>query len=108
VGLAGQGEGTFYFDNFACVLDQLLVNKNMAKQNSPIQALADTIQMVRLPRWWMRAGTVRSRFPSAGWGSLSTQAASPITSPSLCRCGKLTSGVPMLVGREPGPDQHSP
>ena len=32
----GAGEGSFYFDNFANMLDQFLVDKNMATQTSPV------------------------------------------------------------------------
>lgn len=43
----GATEGTFYYDNFPNILDQFLVNKNMAKQSSPIRALPETVQVVR-------------------------------------------------------------
>jgi predicted extracellular nuclease len=45
----GQPGGTFYFDNQPNVLDQFLVNKNMAKQNSPIRAKVDTVEILRFP-----------------------------------------------------------
>jgi len=34
----GAGKGTFYYSNFANMLDQFLVNENMVKQDSPIKA----------------------------------------------------------------------
>ncbi len=39
----GRGVGTFYFDNFANVLDQFLVNENMLKQDSPIKVDRDSV-----------------------------------------------------------------
>jgi Endonuclease/Exonuclease/phosphatase family len=47
--LTGTAEGTFFFDNFANVLDQLPVNKNMATQTSAIRADASTVEIVRFP-----------------------------------------------------------
>jgi hypothetical protein len=47
--VTGDGEGTFYFENFAYVLDHFLVNKNMATEASSIRALPNTAQIVRLP-----------------------------------------------------------
>ena len=48
-GTLGAEEGTFFFDNFANLLDQFLINRNMLRQNSPIRALTDTVEIVRLP-----------------------------------------------------------
>jgi len=41
----GAGEGTFYFNNSPNVLDQYLVNENMLKQASPIQADAGSVRI---------------------------------------------------------------
>jgi len=45
----GKPDGTFYFDNQPNLLDQFLVNKNMARQDSPIKANADTVEILRFP-----------------------------------------------------------
>lgn len=46
--MGSDGHDTFYIDNFSNFLDQFLVNKNMAKQTSPIQALPNTVEIIRL------------------------------------------------------------
>jgi hypothetical protein len=43
----GTPEGTFYFDNQPNLLDQFLVNRNMATQDAPIRALPDTVEILR-------------------------------------------------------------
>jgi hypothetical protein len=63
----GTGEGSFYFDNFANLLDQFLVNKNMAKQTSPIQAIPGTVEIIRLPAM-VSAGTYPAPVPFGGMG----------------------------------------
>jgi predicted extracellular nuclease len=40
-------DGTFYFNNEPNLLDQFLVNKNMAKQNVPIRAKPETVEILR-------------------------------------------------------------
>jgi hypothetical protein len=59
-------EGTFYFDNEPNLLDQFLVNKNMAKQAAPIRAKPDTLQILRF------AGTFTGKYkrpkPFGGMG----------------------------------------
>jgi endonuclease/exonuclease/phosphatase family metal-dependent hydrolase len=45
----GSGEGTFYFDNFANVLDQFLVNRNMIPRDNPLRVDPDSVEIVRLP-----------------------------------------------------------
>jgi predicted extracellular nuclease len=40
-------DGTFYYDNEPNLLDQFLVNKNMAKQTSPIRAKPETLEILR-------------------------------------------------------------
>ena len=42
-------DGTFYFNNEPNLLDQFLVNRNMAMQNSPIRARAETAEILRFP-----------------------------------------------------------
>jgi hypothetical protein len=64
---AGAVEGTFYFDNMPNVLDQILVNKNMAQANSPIRALADSLSIFRLPGM-VRAGDYPAPIPYGGMG----------------------------------------
>ena len=48
-GRLDQPDGTFYFNNQPNMLDQFLVNKNMAADGSPLRALADTIDILRFP-----------------------------------------------------------
>lgn len=42
-GVAGREEGTFYFENQANVLDQVLVNKQMALQTGEIRVVPETV-----------------------------------------------------------------
>lgn len=42
-------DGTFYFNNEPNVLDQFMVNKNMATPNSVIRAEADSVEILRFP-----------------------------------------------------------
>src|ERR671922_337185 len=42
-------DGTFYFNNEPNLLDQFLVNKNMARQNTPLRAKAETVEILRFP-----------------------------------------------------------
>jgi predicted extracellular nuclease len=42
-------DGTFYYSNEPNLLDQCLVNKNMAKQGCPIRAKAETLEILRFP-----------------------------------------------------------
>jgi predicted extracellular nuclease len=46
---AGLPEGSFYFDNQPNMLDQFLVNKNMATGDAPIKADAGTAQILKPP-----------------------------------------------------------
>jgi hypothetical protein len=51
-GRKGQPDGTFYFGNQPSMLDQFLVNKNMAADDSdasPISVRADTVRILRFP-----------------------------------------------------------
>jgi predicted extracellular nuclease len=63
----GTGEGTFYFDNFANVLDQFLVNKNMISKENPLRADPDSIQIIRLPGM-VAAGRYPAPVPFGGMG----------------------------------------
>jgi predicted extracellular nuclease len=65
--ILGTGEGTLYFDNFANLLDQFLVNKNMAKQTSPIRAVQDTVEIIRFPGM-VNTGTYPAPIPFGGMG----------------------------------------
>jgi hypothetical protein len=42
-------DGSFYFNNEPNLLDQFLVNKNMAKQNAPVRAKPETVEILRFP-----------------------------------------------------------
>jgi endonuclease/exonuclease/phosphatase family metal-dependent hydrolase len=45
----GGPDGTFYFDNQPNLLDQFLVNRNMATQDDPIKVQAGTVEIIRFP-----------------------------------------------------------
>lgn len=45
----GQSLGTLYFDNCPNLFDQFLANKNLLKGNAPIEALPDSVEIVRFP-----------------------------------------------------------
>ena len=49
VGDRQPADGTFYFNNEPNLLDQFLVNKNMAKQTMPIRAKPETLTILRVP-----------------------------------------------------------
>jgi endonuclease/exonuclease/phosphatase family metal-dependent hydrolase len=42
-------DGTFYYNNEPNMLDQFLVNKNMATQGAPIRARVETMEILRFP-----------------------------------------------------------
>jgi hypothetical protein len=65
--MLGTGEGSFYFDNFANMLDQFLINKNMAKQTSPIQANPGSVEIIRFPEM-VNTGTYPAPIPFGGMG----------------------------------------
>lgn len=60
-------DGTFYFNNEPNVLDQFLVNKNMATESSPIRAKAETVQILRFPGTFS-TGKYRRPMPFGGMG----------------------------------------
>jgi hypothetical protein len=45
--IAGEPDGSFYFDNQPNMLDQFLVNKNMATSDAPIKADPATAQILK-------------------------------------------------------------
>jgi predicted extracellular nuclease len=47
--IVGSPDGSFYFDNQPNMLDQFLVNKNMAIEDAPIKADQDTVQILKPP-----------------------------------------------------------
>jgi hypothetical protein len=47
--IVGSPDGSFYVDNQPNMLDQFLVNKNMAIDDSPIQADLATVQILKPP-----------------------------------------------------------
>jgi Predicted extracellular nuclease len=63
----GAGLGTFYFDNFANVLDQFLVNRNMIKQGSPIRVEPATVQIFRITGM-ASTGSYPAPIPFGGMG----------------------------------------
>lgn len=46
---AGTPDGTFYFNNEPNLLDQFLVNRNLADETSPIRARSETVEILRFP-----------------------------------------------------------
>lgn len=63
----GEPEGTFYFDNQPNVLDQFLVNRNMASDASMIAADADSVEIVQVPGTFS-TGQFRRPVPYGGMG----------------------------------------
>jgi hypothetical protein len=47
--VAGTPDGTFYFNNEPNVLDQFLVNRNLADDASPIRVRPETVEILRFP-----------------------------------------------------------
>ena len=59
-------DGSFYYNNEPNLLDQVLVNKNMARQDSPIRAKPETLEIVRFPGTF--TGKYRRPKPFGGMG----------------------------------------
>jgi predicted extracellular nuclease len=59
-------DGTFYFNNEPNMLDQFLVNKNMAKQDAAIRTKPDSLQILRFPDTF--TGKYRRPKPFGGMG----------------------------------------
>ena len=64
---AGLPQGSFYFDNQPNVLDQMVVNKNMARATSPSRADASSVEIVRFPPM-ISGGTYPAPIPFGGMG----------------------------------------
>jgi hypothetical protein len=88
---------TFYFNNEPNLLDQFLVNKNMARQNDPIRAKADTVEILRFPGAPSPAST-SDQSRSAGWANRSTKTGSQTTFRSGCRSPRPTRPVAAEAG----------
>jgi predicted extracellular nuclease len=64
----GQGEGTFYFENYANLLDQFLIDRNMAVQTSPIRADPATVEIIRFPGMFDPNASYPAPIPFGGMG----------------------------------------
>jgi hypothetical protein len=65
--ITGQNLGTHYFDNLPNVLDQFLANKNLVKENAPIAAQPDSVEVVRFPEM-VSQGDYPKPVPFGGMG----------------------------------------
>ena len=65
---AGLPEGSFYFDNQPNVLDQFLVNKNMATDAAQLRANPSTVQILKPPTM-VNAGVYEKPIPFGGMGN---------------------------------------
>lgn len=65
---AGTPEGTFYFQNEPNLLDQFLVNANMARPTSPLHANPDSVRILRFPELVHTGDYPRPR-PFGGMGA---------------------------------------
>lgn len=59
--------GTFYFDNFANLLDQFLINKNMIRETSPIRVRPGSVEIINFPGM-VSTGTYHVPVPFGGMG----------------------------------------
>jgi len=66
--VAGAPDGSFWFDNQPNVLDQFLVNRNMATSDSPIQVVPTTAKVLK-PRAMVSTGAYKKPIPFGGMGS---------------------------------------
>jgi hypothetical protein len=80
--LSGTSDGSFYFDNFAKVLDQLLIDRNMITHTAAIHAHPDTVAILRFPGDDLDRYLPQRPFHSAARASPSTGTATPTTSRS--------------------------
>ncbi|MCH7229945.1 endonuclease/exonuclease/phosphatase family protein [Glycomyces sp. L485] len=60
--------GTFYFNNYANVLDQFLAGKNMIGQDSPLRAEPGSVRIVREPAGLVAPGKYPAPVPFGGMG----------------------------------------
>ncbi len=65
--LMGQGQGTLFFDNYANLFDQFLVNKNLLKTNAAISVLPDSVEIIRFPEM-VSGGDYPQPIPFGGMG----------------------------------------
>jgi predicted extracellular nuclease len=63
----GMPDGTFYFNNQPNMLDQFLINKNMATGDAPIKADPSTVQIFRMPAM-VSTGLYPKPVPFGGMG----------------------------------------
>ena len=66
--VAGVPDGSFWFDNQPNVLDQFLVNKNMATSDALIQVVPTTAKVLK-PRAMVSTGVFKKPIPFGGMGS---------------------------------------
>jgi len=78
--IVGSPDGSFYFDNQPSMLDQFLVNKNMAIDDGPIKADPATVQIFK-PLAMTRTGVYPKPIPFGGMGD-PVRTDSPTTSQS--------------------------
>ena len=64
---AGTPDGSFYFNNQPNLLDQFLVNKNMATGDAPIKAVAASVQILKPPAM-VDTGVYKKPIPFGGMG----------------------------------------
>ncbi len=81
-------DGSFYFNSEPNLLDQVLINKNMARQDSPIRAKPETLEILRFPGTF--TGKYRRPKPFGGMGKPVDETATPTTSRSDWRSRKPT------------------
>jgi hypothetical protein len=65
--LMGQGSGTFYFDNFANLLDQFLANKHLLTNSAAIRVVPESAEIVRFPEM-ISKGEYPHPIPFGGMG----------------------------------------
>ena len=66
--VAGAPDGSFWFDNQPNVLDQFLVNRNMATSDALIQVVPTTAKVLK-PRAMVSTGAYKKPIPFGGMGS---------------------------------------
>lgn len=64
---AGAPDGSFYFDNQPNILDQFLVNKNMATGDAPLRAVEASVQVLKPPAM-VDTGVYKKPVPFGGMG----------------------------------------
>jgi hypothetical protein len=76
--IVGLSDGSFYFDNQLNMLNQFLINKNMATGDAPLKADPTTMQISNCRAWSIQV-FIRSQSHSAEWVSRSIKTDSPIS-----------------------------